>query len=467
VHNKNLTKISYKTPSGAKIFKLFDDDVGELTPVTEYLQNLCRSNPPRNTLKNKGSDVVRFFSYLMSFDDIFFTEHHKIQKSSVILREIILQYPEYLTMPADSCSGIFSQFASKKNHPKLLLKSSAARNLSTINEFLKLSSIYHESMESLSAKRLVDIDTDENVFSSVLNVRTLTSPERSAICKNSVLAGVMKGGAKYTRSVVFKAPRIANRNANKNFVEKAFPVKSILPLIEDTDDIRDKLLWCILAGTGIRISEALQILVRDIDIPNERVFAIDPTERTHLLYGVDQSKLELTSYKGRTSPSTYFINPFKDIFFQNLQEYLHFRWSKNPKHEFLFVSHSSNSKGNPLIGSTEINTRFKSSPHNIQQHTVHSLRHFYGVWCRNFIKRGRNTYGFPVATVMSLMGHASQQSTDLYAIKDNTLLQAEIQYANELIAGNDKEEIERNVANALEYRLTNMERKALGLSKQK
>jgi hypothetical protein len=38
VHNKKLTKISYKTPSGVMIFKLYDDDVGEITPVTEYLQ---------------------------------------------------------------------------------------------------------------------------------------------------------------------------------------------------------------------------------------------------------------------------------------------------------------------------------------------------------------------------------------------------------------------------------------------
>jgi len=465
VHNNKFTKVEYRSPAGIKLFKLYDDELGEITPITEYLQLVARGNPPKNTLVNKGSDITKFFRYLLAFDVSFFENHNQYSRNSVTLREIVLQYPEYLTTPSERCTGHFSKYAIEKNDTKPVSKSSAGRYLTTVNEFLNMSAKFHDSIESLKKKDLVDIDTDENVFSEFFDKKELSSVERNHICKNSVMAAVLKGGAKYSNSAIFKAPKISGREANKNVVQKAFPVRNIIPLIEHASDIRDKMLWSLLAGTGVRVSEALQILISDIDIPNERVYVIDPSDRRHLYYGVDNEQMDSASYKGRISPTTYFINPFRDIFFAHLQEYLELRWSTHPDHECFFVSLSNANAGSSLIGSRELNEKFKASPYNIQAHTLHSLRHFYGVWCRNFIKRGPNKFGFPVATVMSLMGQSSERSTDIYAIKEEHLLQTEIQYANELMSGEEKGNIELNVMNALKYKLSLVEEQVLGLSR--
>jgi integrase len=466
VHNKSLTKVPFKTPSGITIFSLYDDDIGHILPVTEYMRNIANSTPPKNTIINKGSDIVRFFSYLLVFDDSFFTNIYSQPKSSTVLYEIITQYPEYLTIPHNMCSGVFSKYASQKNKNKIVQQNTAARYLSTVNEFLEMSSIFHETVESMKAHGYIDIDTDKNVFKDILSKRKLSASERIEISKRSVLASVIRGGSKYASGKLFKAPRTANKETQGSRTQKSFPVKYILELVNSAPNLRDKLLWCLLAGTGIRVSEALQVLLRDIDIENEQIFAIDPSGRKHLFYGIPQEKIDSSAYKSRVSPVTYFINPFRDIFFSELQEYFELRKKLKVRHELLFVSTSNQDKGQALIGSTEMNESFKKNPNNHLPHTIHSLRHFYGVWCRNFIKRGKNKYGFPIATVNKLMGHKSASSTDIYAIKDEFLLQAEIQYANELISGSNTFTAEENVKKALTYRLTKIEERILGISEQ-
>ncbi|MCV5275413.1 hypothetical protein OFC49_32275, partial [Escherichia coli] len=88
--------------------------------------------------------------------------------------------------------------------------------------------------------------------------------------------------------------------------------------------------------------EAANVLIEDIDIRNRKVLCVNPKTRP-LAYGneyeavIGQTARNM-SYKGRITPETLFIEPFRTIFFNTLQDYLKYeRAPLNVGHKFLFV----------------------------------------------------------------------------------------------------------------------------------
>jgi integrase len=436
-HKKNICeKLKFKLHSGHYCYALIHPEIGRISEYQDYLMLLIERELSTNTVENQAQDLKRFFEYYFSFSDL--NKFCELKISSTLLHSIITSFPSYL-IQGQSSSSHFAGYAAKTNQAKPVSPKTAARILSTVNSFVQASSELNASLVSLEQTGLVDIDVDQDELFKSLGMRTeLDSRVARNVNAKSLLASVVRGGARYTTSKAFKTPRSAQYGAVDK-VSKAFPLQYIFPLIEAANSSFDRCLWSLLAGTGIRLSEALQILLRDIVVEDESVFVIDPFSRLSLYSDLPESYIQKISFKGRSTESTYFLEPFKTFFFDSLGLYLLERERTGATHEVLFVSRSSGNDrlGMPLFNSKEISKRFSRTANKLGikgSYTPHSLRHFYGVYCLNFMPLGNGEYGLNVSVVKDLMGHQSEESTKGYAVIDKLVLSTTIEYANKLIS---------------------------------
>ncbi|EIU6825702.1 hypothetical protein L5176_002204 [Vibrio parahaemolyticus] len=162
------------------------------------------------------------------------------------------------------------------------------------------------------------------------------------------------------------------------------------------------------------------------------------------------------AYKGRITPETFFIEPFRTIFFNTLQDYLQDeRAPLNVGHKFLFVvlrkgTHDGDSyAGKPLVLSADKTRQypFKQCLKRVYANrglpcpsglALHSLRHMYGVHCLNYLIVGFRQDGSPIMgldkhVVQYLMGHSDITSTEVYAIPEIELTQSKVDRALKLV----------------------------------
>ena len=435
VHQKiKCQKLKFNTHSGKECYALLHPDIGIIQEYQDYLVLKIETGSSANTIRNKAQDLKKFFEYCFAF-----TETSKIIEfriEATLLHSIIMSFPSYLSQAQNSLSE-FALFAARTNNSKPVSAATRARILSTVNDFLDKSSELHSNLKGLNEIGLIDIDVAQDELISGLNQRRkMRAIESNQINSKSILASVMRGGAKYVSSKTFRLSN-PNKSPPGSLVKKAFPLAHIFSLINPNLPPFEICLWSLLAGTGIRLSEALQLLLRDVDIDNECVYVYDPELREPLYADLTDAQRKKLVFKGRTTHLTYFIEPFKSIFFDNIGSYLLTREVTGATHEVLFVSRSPNNLGEPLFDTDEVGRRFSLAVKElglIEHYTPHSLRHFYGVFCLNFLPTINGDYGLKLSTVKNMMGHASEDSTMQYAVVDELVLKATIEIANKLIS---------------------------------
>jgi len=213
--------------------------------------------------------------------------------------------------------------------------------------------------------------------------------------------------------------------------EKAFPFDKAVQLINEANTSRDKALFALLAAGGPRISEALMILIDDIDFKNKKIYIIPPDTRKDILKDfISENELDCLSTKGRESIETYLIRPFDLLFWKYLDEYLNSEYQRHVKHRFLFQKQD----GMPLINSYRyILETFQKLSVKITnfKYGLHSMRHMYGYYLKNWCPTV-NGFGFSLSEVQLFMGHKEIKSTKRYARDDSFKLTAAISYANTL-----------------------------------
>lgn len=164
--------------------------------------------------------------------------------------------------------------------------------------------------------------------------------------------------------------KIQTNYANPTDITKA-DVENFRQKILESGDKRLYALVTLLAYTGLRISEALNIKIEDMNLETRELI-------------VKKGK----GYKQRiVYLNSKVINAIK--------EYLKIRESDS---EYLFVSRQSD-----RLDRTVINRHFKKYSNKI---TPHKLRHFF---CTNAIENG-----FAVHEVANIAGHSSIQTTLIY-----------------------------------------------------
>lgn len=454
-----MEKIKYLLSSGKNCYSLMHSELGLIEEYSTYLESIAQS--PQNTIDSIAQDLKKFLEFIYAFSDV--PEFQNVCLNSTALSSLILAFPDYLALGRDA-TGLAGEIA-KITNINTTAYDTNSRILSSVRGFLRESSRVHSNLLALKKEDLIDIDVESSALFKELNTkRKLNQAEQKAILSKSMLAGVISGGSKYIESPLFK-PR-GKSTATDNY-KKAFPFSSVIDICGHANTRRDLCLYALLAGTGIRQSEGLQILLKDIDATKRTIFTIDPERRPAVYARYPLEWRNQLEYKGREIDTTFFIEPFKTIFFDNLPLLIRERRHKKCQHEFLFISMDNAHPSRPhyLSSNKTLNDVFRGAQKRMGMetyHTLHSLRHFYGAWCKNHIKLGENKYGMSISTVQTLMGHASEESTETYAVKNPLILEATINIANVLIE-KSQTRLEDIVTEAIDYHLTEAKEKYLGI----
>ncbi|ELJ9745482.1 tyrosine-type recombinase/integrase [Vibrio parahaemolyticus] len=457
-----MESISFSLATGQKSWAIYID--GEPVEAFNcYINALARTASP-NTLKSKASDLKVFFAYLDALDD-----PDEIAKLNIglktgtpLLTEMIQQFPNYLSMGIYSSKETLSHLAAKNTKRKPTAHGTNQRIVSSVRSFLKDSAHLQAEMKSASELGLVDLSlAPEIMFDDSLFRKELPNSQRRALLKKSVIAGVVSNGPRLGATTILKARNTHYSAApTGSSVKKALPHEDAIAILNETKTYRDRLFISLVMGTGLREIEAANVLIEDIDISNRKVLCVDPKTRP-LAYGNEyeavsgQTALNM-AYKGRITPETFFIEPFRTIFFNTLQDYLQYeRAPLNVGHKFLFVvlrkgTHDGDSyAGKPLVLSADKTRQypFKQCLKRVYANrrlpcpsglALHSLRHMYGVHCLNYLIVGFRQDGSPIMgldkhVVQYLMGHSDITATEVYAIPEIELTQSKVDRALKLV----------------------------------
>ncbi len=233
--------------------------------------------------------------------------------------------------------------------------------------------------------------------------------------------------------------------------EKGMPSNDAFELLlKQQADLRQKmslsksrgyLIDSMLAASGIRISEGLQVLISDINTKDQKLKIVDVNKRKYK--GLTPHEKERLVSKGRATEKTLLIEPFATMFWDALKVYLDNFYKDNMGHDFLLQK----SNGRPYFASDE-SQRYKDLKNRFIKHmgttfatkyAFHSFRHMYGIYTRNHLplvdEQGNKTgkFGLPAAYVQILLGHATPAATEIYGGKDTSVAQLLISLANNKI----------------------------------
>jgi integrase len=437
IRNKYLKSIEYLDPViGKKCYRLINLETGQTVPFfTEYLKMRAVSGSKANSVAAMANDLKTFLSYFFVASEVV---SDNLDYPGTPLSEIIYGYPQFLLLAKRASSTTVRQTAETLDATPVS-ENSKNRMLSSVQGFMRESVNYQSTINELIELGLLNTEISPDVFAKELLTRRLaTTNEKKILLHNSFLAGCISGGAVYVESTVFKIKGV--HRGSDNVMQKAFPLDSILETINNARSYRDRALWALLVGTGIRISEAFNILIEDVDGYNEEVRVIDPTTRPGKYPNASIDLLDDLKFKGRNTEKTYFLEPFKEIFFSSLSKYLS-NERESVNHNVLFINLSNRGRGRPLYLAKNANTHnapFKkaSEQAGVTGYTIHSLRHLYGVYALNFMPTEYG-YGLPIQAVQLMMGHSSVESTQKYAIQDSEIVKKKISLFNDSVLKNN------------------------------
>ncbi len=179
------------------------------------------------------------------------------------------------------------------------------------------------------------------------NRRELNRFEVRAMQVNSMLAGVISGGPKLIECVVMRGG-VGELPYEQN---RAFPYDKVIDLIRAMPTYRDKALYSLLAASGSRTHETLQLLWEDIDIREGSVRLVDPKRRTnHRSYrALSSEERAQMAWKGRSTQLTLLIEPFASEFFRSLEAYMKHEYIAHGEHEFIFQYLNGEKRGKPYF----------------------------------------------------------------------------------------------------------------------
>ncbi len=422
-----------KKRNGKTTWQLLGPDGRALDAFDAFAESL-RNSPP-NTRKAYCRHLAEFFDYLIEATLLVGRGRHL---TKLELSETIEAWGDYLLYGSGAGRDIARSVA-ESLPPGANSASSVTAKKSALRRFLKLSEEVRKQMAELASLYPGPSVVDTALLPGLGERRELTTFERKALNANSMLAGVVAGGPKFIEQVVLGEASRAVRYDE----DRAFPYEKVFDLLDVLPSARDRAYYALLAASGARGHEALQVLLSDdIDVEDGTVRLVDPKTRpTHPSYrALSSYERENLSWKGRTTDLTLLIEPFASAFFDALHHYLSTEHIPHGRHDFLFQYKPGRGRGQPYFlsnagsrlevfnracGRIGVKLPHKTGPH--------SLRHMYGTYLLNYFPRTNGDYGLPVPMVQQLMGHADVKQTLKYAKYDKDLIKLEIQHANKVL----------------------------------
>ncbi|EGR2781348.1 site-specific integrase [Vibrio parahaemolyticus] len=406
-------------------------------PFSKYVANLLDKGLANNTIESYTSHAARFLDFL-----------YEIQLQPSLLTDdikptsIFELYYDFLAFGLNADNPLISQLARKLNKTKQISNEIISGQITSALDYLL---------------HTLEVDNNTGFLEHFQLDKNLTDRQKSKIQSSSWFAQcIRKTPNPYRESkktVLFpRSLRVRKINIDSSDTyEKAFQSNDAFNfLLKQKFELdrkmtlsksRNYLLDSLQAASGIRVSEALQVQLQDIDIERKKVNVISIDKRG--FDGLTQKEAEKLVFKGRQTEKTLLIEPFASLFWDALKLYLEHYYKSNMNHQFLFQKVN----GRPFFASDE-STRCKDFKSRLTKHmgntlaskySSHSYRHMYGVYTSNHIpimnEDGLPTgqYGLPVGYVKILMGHASISSTARYARKDNSVAELLLTLANNKI----------------------------------
>ena len=317
IKNRCFSLVSYVDPViGRTCYRLINLKSGETVPFfTEYLKKKATTGAAANSVKSIANDLQNFFSYLLIASEVV---QALADEESAVLSNVFFSYPQFLILAKSASSELARQIALRLDSTPVS-NNTKNRMLSSVQGFIRESANYQKILNELSELRLINAsDTSRVIGEELTNRRPITDREKKKITQNSYLAGCVSGGVKYVDSSFFKF----KGTQTLTHTDKAFPLNYILETINNARTYRDRALWSLLVGTGIRVSEAFNILIEDIDGLSGEVVVVDPSTRLGVYPQYENPVIENLKFKGRTTEKTYFLEPFKEMFLSSLRSYI-------------------------------------------------------------------------------------------------------------------------------------------------
>lgn len=435
----------FKHYTGYTLATFFDGDTGaEFFGPREFLEYMSESKGSgKRSLNAAINDLQLFLRYLVACSDVKLQSDFSLSNSGLFLTRVLLMYPSFLAEGRRSRNEFVSVIGHKLGFEGLA-RSSVQRYLSTVNQFLSFNKEEWISQQALNGYYEIDVFvSEESLMGQLAQKKALKKSEKAAILSKSMLAGCIAGGPKKIKRPHLSMPRRFGRpqDNDQNFFEKCFPIEKVLELIKNASSYRDICLFSLLAGTGVRTSEAMQLRCEDVLLEEESIQILPYVERIEVYDDLTDRQIAELSFKGRTTKDVVFLQPFRKIFFSNLLNYFHEERDRfNPSHDYLFVTLSNNAQGTIWFDSdsTSHNRTFKSTQKRINKegekvYSLHSLRHFYGTWMRNYEPNEEGGFGLPLSVVKKAMGHKFESTTDGYSMPDHKVTMRKMQHVQALI----------------------------------
>lgn len=428
--------------------------------LVESFSLFCERNvdySPR-TQKRYAETVARFLDYLFEAG-IFGTEAVSARR----LNNVIESYPLLLRQGSETTARRVREHALEFPEDlwfaetaealdwRPMKPASFSNTLAAVNRFLKLSDVL--AREELERAKLLGIDHQgqyDRLIKALDGTVTVPQIEIARMRQNSMLGSVAKfnpDGIRRPRGL--KAPRDKTQIDRQN---RDFPLEHLMAVIDSASSWRDKALWLLLAASGIRTSEARNLLLQDIDFDRQRVYVIDPSGRR---FNPPESVRESPRFKGRAFAATYLFPPLRQRFFGALEQYLKLEFvpaTRPGEPQYLFQYVEPARRGQPLVNASDaaMGKAFKKAvnkagvppPDEESEWFPHSLRHLYGVYMLNDypLDPRHGKYGLPLTDVQMLMGHASIKDTSKYARTKRHRLMAKLQASDEALLGLPEDE---------------------------
>jgi integrase len=443
---KNFLAIK-KMYRGYVVYELIDHDGNEFVPFSIFQRDFidAPTSHSASTIKTARTAVAKFLDYMAE------VESFNGEYNSTLLRFVVNQYPDFLADKINSENELLKSAhdALKNFKPELNTVGSHNSHITYVNAYLELSEkIAREAAEILAIKAgLSANDSYEALFPAVWELKPLSQKEKNKFAQTKI-----GGCIKDTGKLILKPSKIlgvSGRLGKKVAVaetERAFPVEEVDNLIQHTTSKRNRAIFAVLACLGLRISEVLQLRWSDIDFLGRDIQVRPATPAELAKANIPEEKHNsILSWKGRRTANTMPIAELEPLMYRCLYEYQKSNeYKTSPNHEFIFVFTKGERVGQPLLQIVDVEnnsvsiliTPFKSAcrnaviepPHisGYLAYVKHDLRHGYGTYMRNSAPRtkvisdskGDRTiivYGFPLADVSKFMGHASLESTNVYA----------------------------------------------------
>lgn len=401
---------------------------GERIEIFErFILKLIKGLMSLNTVKSYEYGAAEFIDYLIECEC--FLSATPVSASE--FEKFVNLYPEFLARGVYSKNIEIRDIAERMGRRPVRNKTCSNR-LAAANKLIAMNNKWDQQL-----KRMDELSSEgcQSGLENNSEYRVRGFYEREAISRNSVFGSNVNAHANM-RGIESAAVRLKDSiSSNSEFFGKDFPFELINPVLNRTSCARNRCLFAFLAASGLRISEALATQITLIDMKERTVRVTDPCNLRKSESYPPELRLP---WKGRATAIVFLAEPLKSIFFESLEAYLAVRPLTN--HNYLFVYHGDHKYGQPLyygMSSSSIygtlNEAFARSQsltvrdypglECLKRYSLHSLRHFYGVYLSNYLwLDGRPEPGLLIEEVQVCMGHKDIKSTQIYARKKAEIL---------------------------------------------